>query len=99
SYVELVAREIAQSLNGYKVVVEKSTVPVYTSEWIRRVMRLASCPGSDFDVVSNPEFLREGTAVTDFLYPDRIVIGADNARSSELVKNLYSPLANGAYYS
>lgn len=99
SYVESVAREIAQSLNGYKVVVEKSTVPVYTSEWIRRVMRLASCAGSDFDVVSNPEFLREGTAVTDFLYPDRIVVGADNARSSELVKNLYLPLANGAYYS
>lgn len=99
SYVESVAREIAQSLNGYKVVVEKSTVPVYTSEWIRRVMRLATSSGSDFDVVSNPEFLREGTAVTDFLYPDRIVIGADNARSCELVKNLYLPLANGTYYS
>lgn len=99
SYVEGVAREIAQSLNGYKVVVEKSTVPVYTSEWIRRVMRLASCSGNDFDVVSNPEFLREGTAVTDFLYPDRIVIGADNERTCELVKSLYLPLVNGAYYS
>jgi len=77
SYVETVAREIAHSLNGYKVVVEKSTVPVYTSQWVRRVMQLAGASSSDFDVVSNPEFLREGTAVSDFLFPDRIVIGAD----------------------
>lgn len=99
SYVESVAREIAHSLNGYKVIVEKSTVPVYTSAWIRRIMRLASPGNSNFDIVSNPEFLREGTAVTDFLYPDRIVVGADNDRSRELVSRLYVPLTEGSYYA
>src|SRR5437764_11666672 len=98
SYVEAVAREIAQSLNGYKVIVEKSTVPVYTSEWIRRVMQLTGAKPADFDVVSNPEFLREGTAVSDFLYPDRIVIGADNARARELLTETYAPLTDGTYY-
>ena len=98
SYVETVAREIARSLNGYKVIVEKSTVPVYTSQWVRRVMQLAGASSSDFDVVSNPEFLREGTAVSDFLFPDRIVIGADSERASEIVQKIYAPLAIGTYY-
>ena len=98
SYVEAVAREIAQSLNGYKVVVEKSTVPVYTNQWVRRVMQLAGADAAEFDVVSNPEFLREGTAVSDFLYPDRIVIGADSGRAVELLRKIYSPLADGSYY-
>ena len=96
SYVETVARDIAQSLNGYKVIVEKSTVPVYTSEWIRRVMQLAGNGDSDFDVVSNPEFLREGTAVSDFLYPDRIVVGADSARAAQLLRDIYHPLTSGS---
>src|SRR4051812_10838651 len=99
SYVEAVARDIAQSLNGYKVVVEKSTVPVYTSEWIRRVMQLTGAEAADFDVVSNPEFLREGTAVTDFLYPDRIVVGADSERAAKVLREVYEPLTNGSYYS
>src|SRR4051812_2868933 len=97
SYVEAVARDIAQSLNGYKVVVEKSTVPVYTSEWIRRVMQLTGANASDFDVVSNPEFLREGTAVADFLYPDRIVVGADSDRARKLMREVYAPLLDGSY--
>ncbi|PYY01092.1 MAG: UDP-glucose 6-dehydrogenase [Acidobacteria bacterium] len=99
SYVEAVAREIAQSLNGYKVIVEKSTVPVYTSEWIRRVMQLTGAKPADFDVVSNPEFLREGTAVSDFLYPDRIVIGADSERAAEILQEIYAPLTKGTYYA
>ena len=75
SYVESVARSVSGAINGYKVVVEKSTVPVYTSDWVRKIiLRNAAAPDS-FDVASNPEFLREGTAVTDFLYPDRIVVG------------------------
>src|SRR5881275_2755556 len=98
SYVEAVAREIAQSLNGYKVIVEKSTVPVYTSEWIRRVMQLTGAKPADFDVVSNPEFLREGTAVTDFLYPDRIVIGADTGACAAVLREIYAPLVEGTYY-
>jgi UDPglucose 6-dehydrogenase len=99
SFVEAVAREIARSLNGYKVVVEKSTVPVYTSEWVRRVMQLTGAAASDFDVVSNPEFLREGTAVADFLYPDRIVVGADSERAAEIIKQIYQPLTKGTYYA
>jgi UDPglucose 6-dehydrogenase len=97
SYVETVAHDIAQSLNGYKVVVEKSTVPVYTNEWIRRVMQLGGAEASEFDVVSNPEFLREGTAVTDFLYPDRIVVGADSERAAKLLRDVYAPLTKGTY--
>src|SRR6202044_3614563 len=82
----------------YKVVVEKSTVPVYTSEWIRKIiLRNAAAPDS-FDVASNPEFLREGTAVTDFLYPDRIVVGADNERCAAVLRAIYAPLTDGTYY-
>lgn len=99
SYVETVAREIALSLNGPKLVVEKSTVPVYTSGWIRRVMKLSCAGEHGFDVASNPEFLREGTAVTDFLYPDRIVIGADSEQSQNLLAQVYAPLRDGSYYA
>src|SRR5579859_4331280 len=98
SYVESVARIIPSAINGYKVVVEKSTVPVYTSEWIRKIiLRNAAAPDS-FDVASNPEFLREGTAVTDFLYPDRIVVGADNDRCASVLRAIYAPLTDGSYY-
>jgi UDPglucose 6-dehydrogenase len=98
SYVESVARIIPSAINGYKVVVEKSTVPVYTSEWIRKIiLRNAAAPDS-FDVASNPEFLREGTAVTDFLYPDRIVVGADGERCASVLRAIYAPLTDGSYY-
>jgi UDPglucose 6-dehydrogenase len=98
SYVESVAREVAGAIDGYKVVVEKSTVPVYTSNWIRTVILRNGAAPDSFDVASNPEFLREGTAVTDFLYPDRIVIGADHERCSSLLRKIYEPLTNGSYY-
>jgi UDPglucose 6-dehydrogenase len=98
SYVESVARIIPSAINGYKVVVEKSTVPVYTSEWIRKIiLRNAAAPDS-FDVASNPEFLREGTAVTDFFYPDRIIVGADNERCASVLRAIYAPLTDGTYY-
>ena len=98
SYVESVARSIPCAMNGYKVVVEKSTVPVYTSEWIRKIiLRNAPVPDS-FDVASNPEFLREGSAVTDFLYPDRIVVGADSDRCARVLREIYAPLTDGSYY-
>jgi len=99
SYVESVASEIARSVNGYKVIVEKSTVPVYTNEWIRRVIERNGVSRDAFDVVSNPEFLREGTAVEDFLHPDRIVVGADSPRAAELLSAIYAPLTTGEYYS
>jgi len=96
SYVESVARGISGAINGYKVVVEKSTVPVYTSDWVRKIiLRNAAAPDS-FDVASNPEFLREGTAVTDFLYPDRIVVGADTERCAAVLRQIYAPLTDGS---
>ncbi len=98
SYVESVARSIPSAINGYKVVVEKSTVPVYTSEWIRKIILRNSATPDSFDVASNPEFLREGTAVTDFLYPDRIVVGADSERCASVLRAIYAPLTNGTYY-
>ena len=98
SYVESVAREVACAIEGYKVVVEKSTVPVYTSKWVRTVMLRNGAAPDSFDVASNPEFLREGTAVTDFLYPDRIVLGSDNERCTKLLREIYQPLTDGSYY-
>jgi UDPglucose 6-dehydrogenase len=98
SYVEQVSRAVAHTLDGYKVVVEKSTVPVFTHDWIRKVMLLNGAAPESFDVASNPEFLREGSAVRDFLYPDRIVLGVDNQRSSQVLHEIYEPLASGRYY-
>ena len=98
SYVDAVASEIARSIDDYKVIVEKSTVPVYTNEWIRRVIERNGVPKELFDVASNPEFLREGTAVVDFLHADRIVIGAESERAGKLLSAIYEPLTSGAYY-
>lgn len=98
SYVEAVVSEIARSIDRYRVIVEKSTVPVYTNEWVRRVLERHGISPSLFDVVSNPEFLREGTAVSDFLHPDRIVIGANSEASSKLLGRIYAPLTDGSYY-
>ena len=81
------------------MIVEKSTVPVYTNDWIRRVLHRHGVEADRFDVVSNPEFLREGTAVVDFLHPDRIVVGASNERSAELLRRIYEPLTEGSYYA
>jgi UDPglucose 6-dehydrogenase len=99
SYVEAVVSEIARCIDGYKVIVEKSTVPVYTNEWIRRVLHRNGVDPISFDVVSNPEFLREGTAVGDFLHPDRIVVGAGTERSANLLRRIYEPLTGGSYYA
>jgi len=97
SYVESVTRSIAQSAEGYKVIVEKSTVPVFTNAWIHKAMVLNGCRRDHFDVVSNPEFLREGSAVTDFLYPDRIVVGANGERAALILRDVYRPLTDGSY--
>ena len=99
SYVEAVVSEIARSIGSYKVIVEKSTVPVYTNDWIRRVLHRHGVDPQNFDVVSNPEFLREGTAIIDFLHPDRIVVGAGNERSADLLRRIYEPLTGGSYYA
>jgi UDPglucose 6-dehydrogenase len=98
SYVEAVASEIARSIDTYKVIVEKSTVPVYTNGWIRRTIERNGVLHSLFDVASNPEFLREGTAVKDFLHPDRIVLGADSEAAAKILAAIYRPLSSGSYY-
>jgi UDPglucose 6-dehydrogenase len=98
SYVESVAKDIAGAIDDYKVVVEKSTVPVYTNGWIRKIMLHNGAPAELFDVASNPEFLREGSAVEDFLYPNRIVVGADSDRCATLLEQAYKPLLDGSYY-
>jgi len=74
-------------------------VPVYTNDWIRRVLHRLGVDPNHFDVVSNPEFLREGTAIVDFLHPDRIVVGAGNERSADVLRRIYEPLAGGSYYA
>lgn len=84
-----VAKEIGRSMNNYTIVVDKSTVPVGTTERVKQIISQET--NSDFDLVSNPEFLKEGNAVEDFMKPDRIVIGTDNPRVGELLKDLYSP--------
>ena len=91
TFVHAVAREIAAALNGFTVVVTKSTVPVGTGDEVENIIRSAR-PDGDFSVVSNPEFLREGAAIQDFKHPDRIVIGANEARAREMMAALYRPL-------
>jgi len=98
SYVEEVVSQIAHVMSGYKVIVEKSTVPVYTNDWIRRVLHRNGVAPHSFDVVSNPEFLREGTAISDFLHPDRIVVGSNSGRSTKVLNRIYEPLTGGGYY-
>lgn len=91
SYVDSVARTIAENLNGYKVIVTKSTVPVGTGERVRNIIKDIRNDG-DFDIVSNPEFLREGSAIGDFMRPDRIVIGSGSERATSVMRDLYRPL-------
>jgi UDPglucose 6-dehydrogenase len=91
SYVYAAAAEIASAMQGYTVVVTKSTVPVGTGREVERVIREVR-PDADFDVVSNPEFLREGSAIEDFMRPDRVVIGCDSERARGVMRQLYRPL-------
>jgi UDPglucose 6-dehydrogenase len=93
SQIEAVAREIAQALHGYRVIVEKSTVPVETGERVARTIAKFAPPGAAFDVVSNPEFLREGSAIADAMKPDRVVIGCGSARAEGILRALYAEFA------
>jgi len=91
-YVEAVSREVAQTMESYKIIVEKSTVPVETGKWISRTVKLNNKKNIRFDLVSNPEFLREGSAVYDFMHPDRIVLGVQSKKAEKIMRELYRPL-------
>ena len=91
TYVMAAAEEIAQNLTGYAVIVTKSTVPVGTNRKVKQVMAKAN-PEADFDVASNPEFLREGAAIEDFMKPDRVVVGVQNERAADVMAEIYRPL-------
>jgi UDPglucose 6-dehydrogenase len=90
-YVYEAAKQIARHLSGYTVIVDKSTVPVGTARQVKRIIREEN-PGADFDVASNPEFLREGAAIGDFMRPDRVVLGVESDRAEALLRELYRPI-------
>ena len=92
SYYEQAARDVAGAINGYKVLVTKSTVPVGTGKWLREFVGKNLVAKTEFGVASNPEFLREGAAIQDFMRPDRVVIGSNEPRAIEVMKELYRPL-------
>ncbi len=91
SYIYAAAKELADYLEGYTIIVDKSTVPVGTARQVARIIGEAN-PGADFDVASNPEFLREGAAITDFMRPDRVVIGVESEQSEQVLREIYKPL-------
>ena len=97
SAIEGVARVIAKRATGYRLIIEKSTVPVQTGAQLRKHLSVHSTNGLRYDVVSNPEFLREGTSVEDFLHPDRIVIGVDSPRAAELLREIYEPIVTQTF--
>jgi len=92
SFVEGVSREIARQMSSYKLIVDKSTVPVNTGEWVERTIKAHNTRNVEFDVASNPEFLREGSAIKDFMNPDRVVIGVKSEKAKKMLTELYKPL-------
>jgi UDPglucose 6-dehydrogenase len=92
SSIEQVATEIGAAMRDYKVIVEKSTVPVQTGTWVRTVVERFSRHSKEFDVASNPEFLREGSAIDDFLHPDRVVLGVESKKAEQQLLELYKPI-------
>lgn len=90
--IENVARTVAESMTGYRLIVEKSTVPVETGEWVKKTIGTYVKSKVHFDVASNPEFLREGSAINDFMHPDRVVVGVESKKAREILTGLYKPL-------
>lgn len=97
SQVEDVSRQIAQNMDAYKLIIEKSTVPVNTHQWVKRTIRRYSKQNVDFDVASNPEFLKEGSAIQDFMNPDRIIVGVESKKAEEIFEDLYEPFTKRGY--
>ncbi|NPA51796.1 MAG: UDP-glucose/GDP-mannose dehydrogenase family protein [Aquificae bacterium] len=97
SQVEEASRQIAQAMDRYKLVIEKSTVPVNTHQWVKKTIKRYARKDLDFDVASNPEFLREGSAIYDFMNPDRIVVGVESKKAEEIFKQLYKPFTEKGF--
>jgi UDPglucose 6-dehydrogenase len=97
SAIESVARAIAKNASGYRLVIEKSTVPVQTGAQLRKYLAAQSTDRLEYDVASNPEFLREGSAVGDFLHPERIVVGVDTARAEKILREIYDPIVRQSF--
>ncbi len=97
SWLEAVCRDVARQIDSFKLIVVKSTVPVGTNQWIQRILVRYGAPLGSFEVASNPEFLREGRGVTDFLYPDRIILGSGGERCTSILRQVYEPLTDGTY--
>jgi UDPglucose 6-dehydrogenase len=97
SAIAEVARQIAKRATGYRLVIEKSTVPVQTGAQLRRHLSVLSTNGSKYDVASNPEFLREGSSVADFLHPDRIVVGVESTRAEAVLREIYEPILRQSF--
>jgi UDPglucose 6-dehydrogenase len=98
SQIYNVAKELSTSINKFKIIITKSTVPLTTGDEIEKII-LKKNKKNNFSIVSNPEFLREGEAIRDFIYPDRIIVGSNDKKSNQILKNLYSPLiSKGAQY-
>ncbi|MBA7658936.1 UDP-glucose 6-dehydrogenase YwqF [subsurface metagenome] len=89
--IEEASKDIAKHMKSYKLIIEKSTVPVNTHQWVKRVIKRYAKENIEFDIASNPEFLKEGSAVYDFMNPDRIVVGVESDRAREIFKRLYNP--------
>jgi UDPglucose 6-dehydrogenase len=92
SAVEYVAETIAKNMNSYKLIVQKSTVPIATGDWVESTISMFKKKHAKFDIASNPEFLREGSAIEDFMKPDRIVIGAESSRAKKIMADIYKPI-------
>ncbi len=97
SQIEYASRNIAIEMKSYKLIIEKSTVPVNTHKWVKMTVDRYSAKGLNYDVASNPEFLREGSAIYDFMAPDRIVVGADSEKAKNIFKELYKPLTDKGF--
>ena len=97
SQVEDVSKQIAQNIDSYKLIIEKSTVPVNTHQWVKKTVQRYSKKDVKFDVASNPEFLREGTAIYDFMNPDRIVVGVESERAKKIFEELYRPFTKKGF--
>ena len=98
SAIENVARNVVEHASGYRLIVDKSTVPVQTAQQLRKHMQYYSKSGLDYDVASNPEFLREGSAVEDSLHPDRIVVGVDGQRAASILREIYRPILDHTFH-